>query len=403
MQLLRPASVSVRATAVLFGLAASAVAFAWIALTVHYTYQDRWTAMFQTGTTFHPPAALAGENIYLFPGPGFDGQMYHYIAHDPFIRRDFLRSLDDPRFRYRRILVPLAAWTLALGRDPSIHAAYFAVILGSLFAGVYWLAMLAAAYGRAPALGLLFLISPAAIISIDRMTVDIATAALTLAAIYYFHQRRQLKLWFSLAAACLSRENAALLSVALIGFSYWRDRRFRLLLLLASSLLPALLWNLYAAGLTPPSKAAAGSIIPFGSLIGLIFHPFDYKLPATLRLVAQSGDLLCLAGLTLCVFLAAARWRRLLDSAAGWAILASVLMMAFIGLRPMWTEPYNYGRIFTPLLLLVAVEGFGRRGLAPLVPLLLFLPRIVLQLGPQLLAVAGGLAKSLRLALPAGS
>jgi hypothetical protein len=392
MQLNRLPSLTTAGKAALIALAASALAWAWIALTVHYNYEGRWTGLYQTGSGFHaPPEALKGENIYLFPGTGYDGQMYHYIAHDPFNRRGFQPSMDDPRMRYRRIFVPLAAWTLALGRDEWIDAAYFGVVLGFVFLGVYWMAMLASTHNRPPALGLLFLMSPAAIISIDRMTVDIAAAAFALAALHYFDTQRPVRLWLSIAAACLSRETAAIVPLALMAYSFWRDRDYRQPAFMASAFLPAALWNLFAASFTPASAAQAGTFIPFRYFIGLILNPFDYKLPPLWQLIASTGDLLCLAGLALSVWYAVSRWRTLRDSPAGWAILAWVLFFAFVGHAPMWNEPYNYGRIFTPLLLLAAAAGFGRMDRLALLPLLLFVPRILFQLAPQISTVARGL------------
>src|SRR5437016_405076 len=107
----------------------------WQALTVHFSYGGNWTALYCTGALFKPaPAALQSENIYLFPNSsGYDGQMYHYIAHDPFLSRGFSANIDAPRIRYRRILVPALAFLLALGRDGAIDIAYLLVVAGSIF------------------------------------------------------------------------------------------------------------------------------------------------------------------------------------------------------------------------------------------------------------------------------
>ena len=53
-------------------------------------------------------------------GPGYDGQFYFAIAHDPFLTRpDTAASLDDS-LRYRRILYPLTAWLLATGQPAAL-------------------------------------------------------------------------------------------------------------------------------------------------------------------------------------------------------------------------------------------------------------------------------------------
>ncbi len=84
------------------------VALCWAAqaLTVHYNYQGNWTALFQTGPRRPIPLALEFENIYKFEKTrGYDGQFYHYVAHDPLLTKGFSKHVDDPRLRWRRILV----------------------------------------------------------------------------------------------------------------------------------------------------------------------------------------------------------------------------------------------------------------------------------------------------------
>jgi len=390
-------SFSPKQKAVACGLAAAALSWTWLALTVQFNYEGRWTALFRTGSRFiAPPAALEGENIYLFPDSGYDGQMYHYIAHDPFIRRGFSSSIDLPRFRYHRILVPLAAWTLALGRDAWVDRAYVIVVLGFVFLGSYWLSRLAMLHGRRPALGLLFLFCPATIISLDRMLLDVSAAALALAIVYYYSGERILPLWISIAAACLGRESGIVTSAALIAHSLWRDRRSFQPAVMASAFAPAALWYLYVNGRTQPFTSGPISLIPFRYLIGRLIQPFDYTLPPAVEAAAQLGDGLCLAALLLCVYYAVSRLREIRGTALGWAIVAWVLFLACLSFPPVWEESYAYGRIFTPLVLLAAVDGFRRHDRLAYLPLLMFLPRIGLQLAPQVAGVAKGLLQHAR-------
>src|SRR5438105_15265906 len=85
-----------------YALLAALLAFCWQALTVHYNYGGNWTGLFCTGARFiAPPAALDSEHIYRFRNAdGYDGQMYHYMAHDPFLTRGFQSAMDSPRVRY---------------------------------------------------------------------------------------------------------------------------------------------------------------------------------------------------------------------------------------------------------------------------------------------------------------
>ena len=233
----------------------------WQFATVHFNYGGNWTALFNTAPDWPRPAFLASETLYTFPSGslGYDGQMYHFIAHDPWMRRGAVAAMDDPALRYRRILVPALAWALALGRDSAIHAAYFAVILGFVFLGVYWLARAMVIQGRHPAWGLMFALMPAALVSMDRMTVDVALAALAAGFVLYSDRGPRWKLLLILACAALTRETGLLLTAG-YGVFLLSRRRFADLLWTAASALPAMLWYLYVSRHTPPEPL--GGISP---------------------------------------------------------------------------------------------------------------------------------------------
>ena len=171
----------------LFALACALSLLGWQALTVRFSYGGNWTALFCTGSRYRPPpAALAGEHIYIFrDAAGYDGQAYHYIAHDPWFRRGFAANIDAPRFRYRRILVPALAWLVAAGRDQAVDAAYIGVTIGFVLLGAWWMAQA----GR-PWMALTFALVPAVLVSIDRLTVDVALAALCVGFVLYSRERR---------------------------------------------------------------------------------------------------------------------------------------------------------------------------------------------------------------------
>jgi hypothetical protein len=75
----------------------------------------RFCRMIHLGRFVHP--------VHLAPcdresdGPGYDGQFYFAMAHDPFLTRpETAASLDDS-LRYRRILYPLTAWVASGGQS----------------------------------------------------------------------------------------------------------------------------------------------------------------------------------------------------------------------------------------------------------------------------------------------
>jgi hypothetical protein len=357
-------SVSTSTRAALAAIAAVLAIWSWQFLTVRYNYGGNWTALFCIRVTMPVPAFLKSENLYLFQNSeGYDGQVYHLIAHDPWMRKGSADAIVDVSFRYQRILVPALAWIFALGHDPWIHASYFFVILAFVFLGVYWTAQFAARMGRPPAWGLLFLLAPATIVSIDRMTVDIALATFAAGFAYYASESVSAsasrtpgwKILAILACAALTRETAVLIIGGYAIYLVTR-RRFLGALLAAATATPAAAWYLYLSSLKRSSAPDYVAWIPFAGFAERIIHPANYSLSPLKTAVAMTCDYLALAGIAL-VFVCAIMmaFRRRWDAPSA-AIYALAIAGALIGSRSVWEEAYAFARVLTPLLLLVAFQ-----------------------------------------------
>lgn len=355
----------------------------WQALTVHYSFGGNWTALYYTGALFKGvPAALAAEHVYVFPNStGYDGQVYHYLAHDPLFRRNFAASMDEPRYRGRRILVPGLAFVLAGGQDRFVDPAYLAVIWLFTGLGTYWL-------GRFARNGLAFLLVPAVLISMDRLTVDVALAACCAGFALYAAEGASGKLYGVLVLAGLSRETGLLLPAAYC-FSLLTERKWKASLLFATSTLPAIAWYLYLQSRTPPDTRGFFSVVPFAGILHRILHPFPYPLVGMIRLMAVALDLLALLGI-----LSAIAWAGWRAAHRAWTPLTAALylfaMLAILLSEPeAWLDVFAFGRTLTPLVFMAALDGLSIGSLVPACMLLAVDPRIGLQLGPQILKVLG--------------
>ena len=179
-------------------------------LTVRYNYQGHATALFFTGSSRAVPPQLAAE-IYQVQDPrGFDGQLYHYVAHDPLMRRGLDQYVDNPRLRWRRILVPGLASVLSFGNSGWVDWAYLGVVLGFVFLGTYWLACYLVGHGIHAATGLAFLVLPGVFGSLERMTVDVALLALCAGFAVYVSREPGWKLYAVLALCPFVRETGVL-------------------------------------------------------------------------------------------------------------------------------------------------------------------------------------------------
>jgi hypothetical protein len=211
---------------VLCALAGALLAGCWQAATVHFNYGGNWTALFCTGSFFPTPPGLAA-GTYTFKGSnGYDGQFYRYVAHDPWLQKGWSKYRDQPLLRRSRIVVPALAWILAGGQDPCIDAAYIAVVLLCIGLGIYWLARYLTSLHLNPAWALVFLLIPGTLISIDRLTIDIALIALTVARVWYIRSDSPVRLYVVLVLAGLTRETGLLLAGARCVHAL-RERRWR--------------------------------------------------------------------------------------------------------------------------------------------------------------------------------
>jgi hypothetical protein len=390
-----------RGVSLAWALLAVALLMSWQFCTVHYNWHGNWTALFCTGEKLRVPPLLDPGTYRFANSTGYDGQMYRYVAHDPLGRLGFSEYIDDRVLRYRRILIPALAFALAGGRQESIDKSYIAVIAVFVLAGSYWLSRWAASQKLHPAWGLTFLLTPATVVSMDRMTVDVGIAAFTVGLAYYATIRSTARLYCVLLLACLARETGALLLAATWTYELWSGR-FARALGYATACIPMLIWYRFVS--THFQVAGTGFELPRWlepkfrwGIVGRMLDPLRYPLPAALEALTRSLDVIALLGIIgaiaasiLLLFLCSPDPLRM--TGALFAILAVVIT------RPhYWDECFSYSRIFTPLLIATALSALnGKAGTRPwwwmLAPAVLVDLRIGLQLGPQALGVLQGIA-----------
>ncbi len=382
-----------RAASAVWGLFAALLVLLWQASTVYANYGGDWTALFCTGGRFALPPGF--EGTYVFPqSNGYDGQWYRYIAHDPLASTPLVAYVDLPEMRYRRILAPGLAAMLSYGRK-SADAAYIAVILGFIFAGACWFSRWASLHDRNAAWGMAFLGVPATLIAADRLTTDVALAALAAGAAYYWHTRRMVRLYAVLAAACLSRETGILLAAAWIAALLFR-REWRRALLFATAVVPTWVWYVYLSrklsGKPGPNAVPEWLFSWDAGILGRLLDPIRYELAPSVERFVRAVDCISLLGMSGALILAAM---------AGWQLLRSrtvepIAMGAFFHgaifaagySKQFWDTAFGYSRPFSPMIVLLAMKpGSSGPGRWLLLSVLAIDLRILFQLGPQFLGI----------------
>lgn len=369
----------------------------WQAATVHFNFGGNWTALFCTGDARKVPPELAASTYIFKSSTGYDGQFYRYIAHDLWLQKGWWKYQDAPQLRYGRILVPALAWLLAAGQPRYIDAAYVLVVLLSVFLGIYWLGRYAAFHGRSPAWGLGFLLIPATLISIDRLTVDATLMALCAGFVWYVKRDSPVRLYVVLVLAGLTRETGLLLTGACSIYAFW-NHRWRIALLLATATLPAFAWYTFVAAEVVPGGVRYSVVVPEWlfqfPLVGVamkLFQPEPYPFAPFLTHLVQVVDAIALCGFLLALGLALwGLWRWRFDQEQ-WAAIAFILLTAVVSAPSFWGNVYNYARPFSPLVFLVGLRALTGGSLWLLAPIALIDLRIAAQLAPQIGQVLRGL------------
>ena len=374
--------------AVRVALVATALAFACQYLTVRYNFGGNWTALFCTGSDRPVPPRSEFRHTYIFQNSGgYDCELYRYLAHDPFFQRGLAAYVDSPRLRAPRILVPLLAWTLALGRPDYVDTAYYAVILVFLFLGVWCTARFVEAGGASPwwAMGL-FLV-PGVVISLNRMTIDLPLAALACAWAYTWGRE---KLpgpagYLILAVLPLARDTGLLISLATVAVLVWK-RQVRAVGYWVLTMIPYAAWSWYVSRHSPEALPSWIGWPLAGWLTGVL-HPPVYPASIPLRPLVSALDYVALAGMLLAVILAIVLWWRRREGMLEVAIMAFAAMTVLVGRSDVWGDSFGFGRIFSPLLMLLALRAVDLRKPVFALPLVLVAVRVTVEFTPQLLGV----------------
>jgi hypothetical protein len=225
---------------------------------------------------------------------------------------------------------------------------------------------------------------PAVPVAMDRLVVDAGLAALT-AGFLRYGRSPSWKLFVVLACAALARETGALLILAYCVHLLWR-REFRVAAVFACTGLPALGWFGYVQSQTI-AKPYATSLIPLSGMLQALQNPEQYPAGTPFLAAIHAADYLALAGMLLAFALALYWYVRGPSDPVRIAALLFTLLGLVLQRSDLWGNVYGFGRVFTPLLLCLAAVGAQYRKPWLLAPAALLLPRIAIQLAPQMLGV----------------
>jgi hypothetical protein len=336
-----------RSSPALVALTALLLYAVWAGWAHHIGHDWRdWAAIgshFVTASETSP--AIARDAPHATSRFGYDGQFFLYIARDP---AGAIPYLDNASYRYGRIVLPLAARGLALGRQGAIPLALVLVNLLAVAVGTWavasWLRR-----ERFPAwFALLYAAFPGLFFGVWRDLSEPLAYALTAVALLVFAGDRPRRIALSaafFAVAILTREAAAVFMLVWAVALAAQGRRLWAALFAMGSLLPYLSYRFVFLNLWLGNAGLPAQVRPTPVPFGGIFHYFPWGGVELQRVYAV------LVPGTFCVALALTALLRGTRAPEVWALLVNALLFVVLLSAAAYMDYASAGRISTGVVL----------------------------------------------------
>jgi len=333
---------------------------------------------------------------------GYDGQFAYYIARDP---TGGWRYCDVPAYRYQRILYPLLAWALALGRPEAVGWTLIVLNVAALAGGTYLTGRLLAAWGVSHWYALVYGLYGGLVAGLRLDLTEPLAYGLVQGALWAWEEqesgrRKQEagKQWgghcslfivsLFIALAALAKETALIAAAGLLLYLALEHRWREAVGLGLAVGLPFAAWQgVLWAWLGRPGVGAGGAMatsfewLPFAGLLRVA----TVSWPAFWLLLAIEGPLFVLP--TVWALIVSVR-----DLLRGWrhpwvaVLLAQAAVLLFLPFST-WREPLAMARLATGLVAATLLYGALRRSRRVLIYSLFWLATLALLINESVLPV----------------
>ncbi len=319
-------------------------------------FQGDILGFYRIGTVLpHSPYVTPSQGVLAEGEVGYDGQLFLSIALDPSLANpQTVASLDNPRYRYRRILFPGLGYLLSLGHHRVIPFALVLINIACLVALVVVIGRILKARQQPVWCALFVLGIPGLWCSLLLTTSDLLAAlllALSLAA-YMSKRYKVLALCYGLAA--LTHETMLVvigsLAIPLLARRQWRDA-----VTLLTGCIPALVWNVFVLLHIPSDGSSSGIVENFAFPGSGIVAKLQAALsgPVSVKWLFDTSAFVMLCG-TFCFLLISLRAKRRVH-----AILPCVTAyLGFFAISRMQILSYylDFLRVYGGIVLLLVVS-----------------------------------------------
>jgi hypothetical protein len=256
---------------------------------------------------------------------GYDGQFAYAIAVNPLGAAPLL---DDPAYRYQRILYPMLARVMAMGQPGLVPWTLIALNILALALGAELLGQHLVRHGLRPWYGLLFILWVGQWFSLRFDLQEPLSLALALAALALLDRNLVWLAAITFGLGGLTKDLALVFCLGAAASMFVSRRVWSGVALLLGGLLPYLLWAAVLSGIFKTcvfqSSAATMEWIPFN---GLRFCP-----PGLLGLTL----LWLIAPAALAIWIILSRWPAMQKSWPLWVTLTNIAFLVFLPRSAYW-------------------------------------------------------------------
>jgi hypothetical protein len=316
---------------------------------------------------FMSPEEMPEGMHYLKNCVGYDGQFFYFIARDPFIARDMHKRIDNPAYRYQRIMYPLLAALLAFGSVSRIPAMLVFVNIASIIIGTFFVALMFKKQRMSQWYALFYALLSGLLIASMRDLCGPTAMCFMVGGLYFFSEKRFFTSAAFIAIAILTRETVIALVPCLVIDGIFRKRSARAALSAILSPLPFIAW---AWAITkrfghPPWHGGTGNLGRPG--IAMANHLRDVLF--SVHRGQEEKVFLVLFVLTTAVCLGYAL-RQVFKSVDGLSLaFLGYAILPFLMTESVWIEPWSYGRVLVTSSVLLVVNFASSKDKAYLFPL----------------------------------
>jgi hypothetical protein len=208
------------------------------------------------------------------------------------------------------------------------------------------------------------------------MLTDMPMVTLLAGCLWYMRQRRFTALWICAALACLARETGVCI---VIGYAGWLlfQRRYRSAAIMAAAVAPLLAWMGYVDAHTAAGRNFWSTYIgPARDLLAAFVRVRAYPEPAWIQAGVRITDEIALAGFVVGFVCGIALVRR--GGPPAFVIVPFLGVAAILTcMSDQFTDVYGYGRLFSPVLLLLGWDALQSGKWVEFIPTLMILSRTV--------------------------